>query len=147
MHIDYLATIYVKPAMSCIESLEGGSIYENSCNYRRRYFHHRDLARQFRDGHPATQGITEIQAVAHVLHVDLDDVVVSCSEDASRESSRVLSELLWSAFAHLLAGDLGGHPRLRLRTDPMGDRYDTLSTGEGGDVLDLSLYEWDDFHH
>ncbi len=74
-------------------------------------------------------------------------IFISGSEDASRESSRVLSELLWSAFAHLLAGDLGGHPRLRLRTDPMGDRFNTLCTGERCDVWVLSLLEWDNLHH
>src|SRR5438552_10998942 len=118
MHVDRLATVYIT-AVIFLNGGFRGSIHKHSCNHRRHSFHSCYPARQFRDGDPAAPGLTEIQTLPPVLYLDLDALVGRRAQDARGQSTRVLSELLWSAFAHSLVDHLGSRPRLRLRPAPM----------------------------
>ena len=53
-----------------------------------------------------------------------------------RESTGVLSELLWPAFSHPNACCLGISPRALLRTNPMGAKFTSECAGEGCNVLE-----------
>src|SRR5260370_4922127 len=141
------ANIILNQAFLCIEVVEGESIHEHSCHHRWRSFHPYHPARQFRDGRPATQGLTPLHTVAFILYDDVGPMVVSRTEDAPREPTRPLSELLWPAFTPPLAGILGGSPYPRLRTAPVGAGFSLAGTREACDIWDLSLYERDNFRH
>src|SRR5882762_8004236 len=98
---------FVTLALSLIEE---EIIHEHSCHHRRHYFDPCYPARQFRVGHPATQGLTALHTITPVLQDHMDPLLVSRTQDAPREPTRSLPELLWSPFTHLLAGSLGGSP-------------------------------------
>src|SRR5439155_9507878 len=100
-----------------------------------------------RDGDPAAPGLTEIQTLPPVLYLDLDALVGRRAQDAPGQSTRVLSELLWSAFAHSLVDHLGSRPRLRLRPAPMGIASTSECPREANHSWHLPVHERNDLHY
>jgi len=53
----------------------------------------------------------------------MDSLLVSRTQDAPREPTRSLPELLWSPLTPLLAGFLGSSPGPRFRVAPVGAEF------------------------
>ncbi len=134
-------------ALQHAESRRNESDATNFCYYSKRAINHSDLARCFRGDHSATPGQPALPPLSSVLYLYLAAVVMGRTQDACRESTRVLPRVLWPAFAHCAAPTLGRPAHTELHPAAMGDGLSAQCSSTAGDVWDLSLYEWSDVHN